>query len=466
MGRNRNRHDRGHDVIYSRWLLDVRIFFIADDWQWLWGAEFLPWNHGHYSILPSITYNDRPVGAALIKVLYGFFGLNHRAFQIAMISLHAINCVLLYAIATRYIGRAGALVAALLATAWFSANNAVSWVAAIFDLAGATLCLAIILLRQMSRRSRDSLRYDIAGAVCYVLAIRTKEFALGMIAVLFLMNMIVERQSLRATIRQLFPYLVVFIVYSARYAQLLQTFDAPSGTPYHLEFSLTSVATCLGYYVATILYGETDVRLVLAGGLIVVLGVAMLLEEDRIQRVALWSLLAFVILLGPVLLLPAHPDALYLYAPHFFLSLTIGALLTQRVTSMVLVGIIVAGVTIPPIWSESRKHVIAYHMDTGKKNHAMFSSAVKLLTPLPPGATVFISGVPPAFTLFSIQPGSALKTAFSDFELTVETGKPEPELAAKFCSTQGAKRFLRFAGTQPVDVTAEIAGRCDRPNQG
>ena len=419
-----------------------------------------------YSILPSAVYNDRPVGAALVKVLYGIFGLNHRAFQIALLSLHAINCALLYAIATRYIGRAGALVAALLATAWFSANNAVGWVAAIFDLAGATLCLAIILLRQLSRRSGDALRYDLAGAVCYVLAIRTKEFALGMIAVLFLMNVLVERQSLRTTIGQLWPYLVVFLVYAARYAQLLQTFHAPSGTPYHLELSLPSVVTSLGFYIAAILYGESGVRLMVAGGLIVVMGVAMLLEEDRVQRVALWSLLAFVILLGPVLLLPAHPDPLYLYAPHFFLSLTIGALLTHRAASIVLVGIIVAGVTIPPIWTRSRHNVIDFHLDNGKANHAMFSSAVKLLAPLPPGATVFISGVSPAFSLFSIHLGSSLKTAFRDFNLVVETERPETELAARFCSTKGAKRFLRFEGTRPVDVTAEIAGRCDGPNQG
>ena len=452
--------------IYNAWMLDARSFFYADDWQWLARAEFFPWSDAFHRILPGAAYNDRPVGAAVVKALYGLFGLNHRAFQIAQLSLHAINCTLLYAIATRYIGRSGALLAALLAAVWFSANAAVGWVAAIFDLAGATLCLAVIALRQTSRRSGDVLRYDLAGAACYVLAIRTKEFALGMIVVLFLMNILVERQSLRATFRQLWPYLAVFLVFAARYAQLLHASPPPGDSPYHLEWSLPSVVSSLGFYVKAIFHRESGAQPMIAGGMVVAMGAAMLLAEDRVQRAALWSLSTFVILLGPVLLLPAHLDPLYLYAPHFFLSLTIGAMLTPRVASIALVAIVVAGVTILPNGSGYRRNVIEHTLRKEEANHIMFSSAVKLLTPLPPGATVFISGVPPAFNLFSIPSGNSLNTAFRDFNLEIVTERPESELATKFCKTEGVKRFLRFQNMRPVDVTAEIAGRCDVPKQG
>jgi hypothetical protein len=299
-----------------------------------------------------------------------------------------------------------------------------------------------------------------------VLAIRTKEFALGMIAVLFLMNVIAEKQSPRATVRQLWPYLVVFLVYAARYAQLLQAWHPPSGSLYHLELSPSAVMTSLGFYVSTIFNGNSGMQFLGVTSLIVVMGVAMLLQEDHIQRVALWSLMAFVILLGPVLLMPAQLGRLYLYAPHFFLSLAIGVLLTRRSASIALVAIIVAGVTVPPIREGHRHDVIGHYLNHGNANQAMLSSAVKLLTPLPPGATVFISGVQPASNLFSIRPGNALSTAFKDFNLKVETEGLETELAARFCGTKGAKRFLRFEGTRPADVTVDYAGRCDALTQG
>src|SRR5438105_4264924 len=51
--------------IYNAWLLDSRNFFYADDWQWLWRAEFLPLAQ-HFGILPVMVYNDRPIGVMLI----------------------------------------------------------------------------------------------------------------------------------------------------------------------------------------------------------------------------------------------------------------------------------------------------------------------------------------------------------------------------------------------------------------
>src|SRR5207248_10040837 len=110
----------------------------ADDWQWLWRAQFFPWAQ-NYSILPAIAYNDRPVGAILITLMYVTCGLDHHCFQVILLLIHAANSILLYAIATRYTARLPALLASLLAATWFSTLIAVGWTAAIFDLFGATL---------------------------------------------------------------------------------------------------------------------------------------------------------------------------------------------------------------------------------------------------------------------------------------------------------------------------------------
>jgi len=451
--------------LYNRWLLDARTYFHVDDWQWLWRAEFFPWSDPFFSVFPSWAYNDRPVGAGFIKAVYDIVGLNHRAFQAVWLSLHVINCVLLYLTATRYISRAGSLTASVLAATWFSANQAAGWVAAIFDLLGATLCLTTVLLRQMSFRS-GILRYDLAGALCYILAIRTKEFALGLVAVLFLMNVLVERQSVRVTIRQLWPYLFVFLVFAARYTQLLTTTLPPSGAPYHLELTLTGLAASIGFYASALFNDEAGVPPVAVAGLVVALGVGMLLAEGKAQRTAVWGVAAAGILLAPVLLLPAQVSALYLYAPHFFLALALGALVAKRVTSIALVAILAAGILIPPTWTATRQNVINFYYLKGQANRAMFNSVVQVLAPLPPSVSIFISGVEPVFNPFWMRPGNALKIAFKDFDLAVETERREAELAAKFCKAQGPRRFLRFEGTRATDVTAEVARRCDGASHG
>jgi hypothetical protein len=99
-----------------------------------------------------------------------------------LLSIHAINCVLLYLVAVSYIGVARAGIAAILAATWFSTLDALTSASAIFDLFGATLCLATLKFRTLAARANRPFPYDIAGLICYVLAIRTKEFALGTVA--------------------------------------------------------------------------------------------------------------------------------------------------------------------------------------------------------------------------------------------------------------------------------------------
>ncbi len=453
-------------VAYNGWLLDPRIFFFADDWNWLWRAEFLPWG-GTFSFLPTAAYNDRPIGAVVVKVMYETFGLDRHRFQHALIFLHALNCVLLYVITVRYMGRVGALLASLLAATWFSALAAVAWLAAIFDLLGATLCLATVAFRQLAIKSGSHFRYDVAGAVCYLLAIRTKEFAIGTLGVLFLMGIFAERQSVRATTKQLVPYFIVFAVLAVRYAQLLATAAPAEDDPYRLVFAVSTVIASLRFYLSILFYADI-VRPWVLGILIVGLAGALLIATAQQRRVVAFGLASFVIMLGPTLFLvttaTTEYHALYLYTPHFFMALVVGALLGHRfVSRMLTLGIALIVLEAPQL-THSRDNTIGYYYESGAANQAMFNSAAKLLTPLPRGATVFVSGIQPFFNPFSYGPGNALKVAFKDFNLAVEVEQPEGELVAKFCGTTGARRFLRVDGKLVMDVTSEVAGHCGDPN--
>jgi len=449
-------------VVYNKWLLDPRIFFFADDWHWLWRAEFLSWS-GNFSFLPTAAYNDRPIGAVAVKLMYEAFGLDHSRFQHVLIFVHALNCVLLYAITVRYSGRVGALLASLLAATWFSALAAVGWLAAIFDLLGATLCLATVAFRQLAIKSGSHFRYDVAGAVCYLLAIRTKEFAIGTLGVLFLMGVVAEKQSVRATLKQMAPYLIVFAVLAARYAQLLTTAAPAEDDPYRLVFTVSTVIASLRFYLSNLFYADI-VRPWVLGILVIGVVGALLTATAHQRRVVAFGLGSFVIMLGPTLFLVTSATtayhALYLYTPHFFMALVVGALLGDRYVSRILTLAVALMVLQAPQLTHLRDNTIGYYYESGAANQAMFNSAVRLLTPLPPGATVFVSGVEPFFNPFSYGPGNALKVAFKDFDLAVEVEKPEGQMVAKFCDTGGAKRFLRFDGKLATDVTPEVVGHC------
>lgn len=444
----------------QRWLLDPRAFFYQDDWQWFWRSEFLGWNLDVFPVLPAAIYNDRPVGAAFLKALYQLFSVDHRSFQVALLAVHALNCVLLYMVAQRYATLIGALAAAVLAATWFSANTAAGWSAAIFDLLGATFCLAVVLLRIKALNARNAIPYDLAGALCYFLAIRTKEFAIGMIVVLLLMSVLVERQSLRRTLRELWPYLLVFAILAAKYGHLLAVAPRQAGDPYALTFSLAGVITNLDYFASALLYGPSGAEPLWITAILAAFVIAFLLSGSRARRVATWGIASFVVLLGPVLFLPARLDALYIYAPHFFVALAIGALVSGRVVPTAFAVVVVAGVIALPHRTDSRKNVIAWTYEKGETNRELYYSAVAALTPIAKGSTVFIAGVERIHNPFWIHPGNALNVAFKDVGLKVVTEKPTAELVAAFCDAKEPRRFLLVDGRRVRDSTSSIAQQC------
>ena len=157
-------------VLFNVGEMRAHSFFFADDWAWLYNAEFRRYWQP-FQLLPRQIYNDRPVGAVVIKALYSMVGVDIRAFHAMQLALHGVNGVLLYLIAKPYTSRAGALLAAVLAVTWMSANEAVFWTAAMFDLFGTTLCLLVLAVRSAASRRADALVLDLIGAAAIGLAI-------------------------------------------------------------------------------------------------------------------------------------------------------------------------------------------------------------------------------------------------------------------------------------------------------
>lgn len=439
--------------------IGYNLFFFADDWAWLHRAAFNTFGE-LFSLMPEQIYNDRPVGAVMIKFMYDMFGLEWRSFQIFQAGIHALNCVLVFLIAKPHMSRTGAALAGILAATWIASNTAVFWTAAMFDLLGATLCLLAVLFRQLAQARNNDWRIDILGIATYFLAIRTKEFAIGLVVVMLLMSVLLGRRKILESLKELLPYLVVTALLAGRYVYLFSaTPPLPAGTsnPYALHF--LDVLNNLAVYVGHVFYME-----VFGFYGVVAICVAILfgsiLSKAGGWRITAVGFAGFAILLGPTLLLSNHLDPLYLYAPHFFLAIAIGGLVGRGIPATVIALAISVIMLVVPPGSGWNKNIINFTLAKGQMARGQFQSFQPLMSGFPSGSTVFISGVEPYFNPFSYGPGYSIKILANDKTLQAVLEKPEDQLVAEFCAKQGPKAFVAFTDAVAVDTTNAVLLTC------
>ncbi|MFY2843556.1 hypothetical protein ACOTJF_17860 [Achromobacter ruhlandii] len=440
------------------WVLDPRNFFKADDWGWLGFSAFK--DIGEFlNIFPKRLYNDRPVGALFIRGVHHLVGLDYPVFQTSLLLLHVANNVLLYLVACRYIPKKGAFVAAVLSATWFVALNAVGWVAAIFDLLGATLCLIAVLLRQQALQRDGDWRWNVAGALAYLLAFRTKEYAIGLIAVLFLMELLCERRSIRQVLVGLAPYISIFVIFMARYIWIYLQMPIPENDPYFPHFSIVDIAVNLWRYMTSMFYPDIAG---MATATVAVIGMSAVTIMASLHRngTAAWSFLSFAILLGPALLLTNHPDNLYLYAPHFFMALTLGAGFAAGRFSQFISLAVAIFVALTPVISGQRNGVINFTLQKTEIIQAQYYFSMKHLFGAEDGTTIVVSGVEPYFNLFSYGPGDALNIAVGRKQFKVIVERPLRDLDDAFCQSPFPKRYFHFDGVTGTDITEEKVETC------
>ena len=302
--------------VFNWWALDARNFFFADDWGWLGRAEFRPWEWVG-RLWPDRMYNSRPIGEALIVGLYAVFGLEPVAHHHVLLLLHALNGALLVLVLWPHVMPVRAVIGAALAVTWHVALGPVGWLGAIFDLLATTWCLAAVLLYRRALDGRGpALPWALAAAFAYLLAVRTKEFAIGLVLVLLAYEFLFGLGDKRIRLRRLAPSLVVAAVIGARYAWLIATRVPEPGDPYNPGFSVAAMASAALEYLQYLTYTTSAPAYVALAGLIAFVAIV---GASR-SRLAVWGLAAALILLLPVLILPAQRTPLYLYAPHFFLA--------------------------------------------------------------------------------------------------------------------------------------------------
>lgn len=415
-------------------LLGRDLFFHADDWDWLARAHFYQ-GADQSGWLPQKPYNDRPVGALLIRIGYRAFGLDAQAFHVAAVCLHAINSVLALVLALRLLPPHRALVAGVLSAAWFAANDAVGWTAAVFDLAGATFCLGAVLLYGLEGRRQWLWR--LGALACHVLAIRTKEFGLGLVVALAAWELLVAPRWQWA---RLLPHVAVTLVYGVAYLILLA--DAPTrGGPYALSWSPVAMAESLWAYMRMLGGGHAWAAWLLAG-------VALAHVAMR-NRAGLFATLAALAVLAAVLPLASQRYAFYLYAPHFFAAISIAALGFGRVGS-VLAAVLAIVLVGTPLLDGSRARALGEARSQGRYAAALHRDFVAwadgrgplrgvVVQVRDPAASPFLQGHArlTRFNPWLLGPGNAIKMA-------VDNPHAQARVTADLAQAQVECRALRL----------------------
>jgi hypothetical protein len=308
-------------VTYPRfaWSLRPEHFFRADDWDWLSNAALLR-VPDFASLWPRWIYNDRPTGALLITAVYRLAGLDNVVFHGVWVAIHLLNTLLVFAVGLRLFRSIPlAWVAACAFGNWTSSTEAVVWVAAVFDLLLGTFILASVLTFLSERTWVRAL-----SLVFYFLALRTKEAALllPVLLLIYVMLSVPRKNWLSECFRRLrwhFSLLGLFIASYGYFFVTQYSGRTQPDNPYFLKFDLLTFIRGLAFYLRSMLYrqGRIPVVVLAAGAALLI----ALLVARRGKAVVIGAA-GFLLFLFPVIFLPNHRYAIYLYAPSAFFAIS------------------------------------------------------------------------------------------------------------------------------------------------
>ncbi|HEY8683342.1 MAG TPA: hypothetical protein VIM06_09235 [Rhodanobacter sp.] len=407
--------------LFSMWTLDTAHFFYADDWDWLSRSQFGSWGDLLH-LFPQKLYNDRPGGQIFVKLMNAMVGLDYRWYNALWLLVHMFNCALFFVIAARVVPFNRALLSALVSACWFATLGAVTWVAAIFDLAGTTWCLLAVFLYSCPRRTGYRSMVPVLGAIVFhLLAIRTKEFALALVVVLAAWDFLAFAESTwRGRLVRLAPHLLVTLIYGVVYLNLYWHHASfVSSGPYRMSLTYGSIASGIAYYASGAFYAgiaaNTATHPVFGLGLALV--VVLLAMTSRTGRAAL---IAAIALSSAVLLLSQQRAMFYLYAPHFFLALALCSV-AARNRVLTLATMLAAGVLVWwPIHAGILQNAQRFALVNGAYSKTLFGdyAAVMRNEPAPRHVTLIVSK--PYFDPFTYGPGNALRLLYGDPSITAD----------------------------------------------
>lgn len=407
-------------LAFNAWVLDPAHFFFADDWGWFERVHFHPWRETIH-LFPVVLYNDRPVGELLIRGMYRLFWLRHGAWNQAWLAMHALNVGLLVLLVRPWLPPFRAALAGVLAACWFSTLTAVHWIGAVFDLAGATLVLGTMLAYQQGVLTGGRRWPWLAlSLVLHLAAIRTKEFALGTVAVLAIWEFVLLRQGgWRERCLRLSPHALLAAVFVVLYALLYREQHAAlENGAYGLSLSVPGVLEGVGWYFAQAFYAfvpgsnETHVGIGFAFA-------AATVAIACCSRAGIAALASAAVLMAAVLLLGQQRHPLYLYVPHFLIAIAVCAPFPRRRMAGIVLALLVALLVYWPVHTGFLRDARNFVLIKGGYSKTLFYDYAALAQQGKPVSPVTIAVSETYFDPFSWGSGDAVRLYHDDDAIEV-----------------------------------------------
>ncbi len=279
-------------------------------------------------ILTVFTTAFRPLTTMFWRPLYAVFGFNPLPYRIAEHVLLAVNIGLAYLLARRLeVTREGAALTAL----FFCYNAAMAVLYYNTCLVGDVMCFSLyslaMILYLRGRQGGEPLTWRrIAGvAVCYLLALDSKELAVTLPGILVIYELLYRLRDFRDRRKALRVggVLAVMFVVGAIYLKV-KVAEMGQNSAYHPTVTVGFIVNNIGHYLQELFYLPENSVTPAKSGLI--LGGLVAAGALVRSRQAIFGVLYFVTSLIPVAVI-ASRGSYAAYVSYFGLALAVGAIL-------------------------------------------------------------------------------------------------------------------------------------------
>lgn len=390
-------------------------YFTSDDFS---TVAFLFFNRQNLDQIPWFLFqsNDgglyfRPLGQLFYLIDYWMWGIEPFGYHLTNFILHAVNCVLVYALAaligtSRRVGVVGAVLFAVMAVH----SEAVAWIGARYDVICAYFFLATVVFFGWYRK-RAAPRFYWASLGTFFLALASKEIAVTLVLVLLAYDLVMlppNRRELPGLLRRHLPFwLGVGLVIAARvlvfgrigYGNSLN-WDAFT---YWVDKTLERVLNPLT------LDGLENLRWLLLAALVLI--VWLYRSRRAVIYGAVWIPLVYLATFN------SGASERSFYIPSFGLALALSTIFAaplphwqvlSRVSSLIAVVVLMVGYSLA-LYSENQQFQFAGEVakaipDQVKANHPQLPDGARLVftgvpDELASGVLIYITGLTPSFQL-------------------------------------------------------------------
>ena len=394
-------------------------YFWLDDFNNLHWIQQWSLKEGIQHVFSPSTEYFRPVGMLVYQIAFYIFDRDPRPYHWLIWSIHTLNVALVYLVLKRFTeSRTGAAVGAMLFAYPPVFNDIFESFGTIFELTGAPLFFAGILLW---RRKVRSLAVVVSACAVFILAVKAKEMAITLPAVWLLQDLLLRRPF---KWKEFAAFLLPGSVGVWYGLQKVSEMRAPDLTqPYYMDLRGIVMGRGFGSYLNTLF--ETNFRWqIWCIGFTVVLLVLLVM---KLRLAAFFQAYVFVTFL-PVIFLINHRLPFFWYFPMLGVC-GIAALVVKAATEFFVSQISprrlapyasLAFALICLAYFIHSSRATATQRQWGKEISQKSRGFVESLQQLPPpdqGETLFFTSVPEHFNADALRFGSELALRRSDVEV-------------------------------------------------